>query len=78
MMEKRMKEIFDLPLATYLSTRRHKFRSLKADGKKIAFIFDDSETIEKDILAFYNRETSVDALTFSETLRNLKALILRS
>jgi hypothetical protein len=76
MKEKMMKEISDLALATYLSTKRHKFRSIKADGKKLVFIFEDSELIEKDILAFYNRETSVDALTFSETLRNLKALVL--
>ena len=75
-----MKEkiITDLALASFLSTVGHKLLSINPNAKRLAFIFEDSEKIKKDILSFYNRSTKVDALTFAETFRNLKAIALRS
>ncbi len=72
------KEITDLALASYLSTASHKIISINPDGKRLTFGFEDSEKLQKDILAYYNRTTKVDALTFAEVFRNLKALVLRS
>ena len=72
------KSISDLALASFLSTVGHTLLSINPDGKRLAFIFEDSEKIKKDILSFYNRSTKVDALTFAETFRNLKAIALRS
>jgi hypothetical protein len=75
-----MKEriITDLALASFLSTIGHKLISINPEGKRLTFSFESSEKLERDILAFYNRSTKVDALSFAETLRNLKALALRS
>ena len=67
-----------LALARYLSAAGHKLHSMRPDQKKFAFIFLDSEALEKDILSYYNRTARVDPLTFAEIFRNLKALVLRN
>jgi len=69
------KDISDLALTSYLSAIGHKLISLKSIEKKFSFSFEDSETLQKDIMAFYNRTARVDPLTFSETFRNFKAMI---
>ena len=76
-MKKQMKEITDLALASFLSAIAHKIHSIKPNGKKFTFIFEDSESLEKDILAYYNRTAKVDPLTFAEVFRNLKAMIFQ-
>jgi len=77
MIKERMREkiITDLALSSYLSCAGHKLLSVKQKGKKSAFTFEESEILERDILAFYNRTARVDPLTFAEIFRNLKALI---
>jgi hypothetical protein len=71
------KEISDLALATFLSVTGHKLSSTpRTSGRKAIFIFEASEKLEKDILAFYNRTARVDPIGFAETFRNLKALVL--
>ena len=73
-----MKEIHDLALASYLSTIGYKLISVKSrDGRKFAFSFEESATLEADILSFYNRTAKVDPLSFAEVMRNLKALVLQ-
>lgn len=72
-----MKEISDLALASYLSVIGYKILSIKPDKNKMIFIFEKSNNLEADILGFFNRVTKVDALSFAETMRNLKALALR-
>jgi hypothetical protein len=72
-----MKQVHDLALASYLAAIGHKF-SIKPEGNRTIFLFEGSENLETHILNFYNRMGKVDALTFSETLRSLKALVLRS
>jgi hypothetical protein len=76
---KEMKEriISDLSLASFLSAIGHKLLSINPDGKRLTFSFEDSEKLGQDILAYYNRTTKVDALTFAEVFRNLKAIALR-
>jgi len=69
------KDISDLALLSYLSVIGHKIISIKSNGRKFSFSFEDSETLQKDIMAFYNRAARVDPLTFSETFRNFKAMI---
>jgi len=69
------KEISDLGLATFLNIINHQMIATpKANGHRSVFIFQASEKIEEDILAFYNRTARVDPLNFIETYRNLKAL----
>jgi hypothetical protein len=40
------------------------------------FAFEDTPELERDTLKFFTREATVDALSFGETLGNLKALAL--
>ena len=77
MIKERMREkiITDLALSSYLSCAGHKLLSVKPNGKRSTFAFEESEILERDILAFYNRAARVDPLTFAEVFRNLKALI---
>ena len=74
-MKMKEKIITDLALASYLSVTSYKILSTHTiNGRKLAFHFEFSEKIEKDILAYYNRTARVCPLTFFETVRNLKAL----
>jgi hypothetical protein len=72
------KELSDIALVSYLSCREYKIKKIrKAEGKSW-FVFEDTIELEKDIMAFLNREAIVDPLRFSETLRNLKSLAKQS
>jgi hypothetical protein len=71
-------KISDLALASYLCVIGHRIISTEPAGNKIIFLFERSNSLEADILAFYNRMARVDPLSFAETMRNLKALVLRS
>lgn len=68
------RQISDLSLAAFLSSTGHILIGTENDGPRAVFIFEDSEGLQRDILAFYNRQTKVDALTFAENIRNLKGL----
>jgi hypothetical protein len=71
----KMKEISDLALASYLSSIGHKIISVTPTAtRKLVFVFENSEKLQNDTLNFVNRRGQVDALTFFETFRNLKAL----
>ena len=75
--ETNTKEITDLALASYLSAIGHQLISIKPGvGRKLIFVFQKSEVLERDVLAYFNRNGKVDALTYYETVRNLKALAL--
>ena len=68
------KELSDIALVSYLACRDYKIKKIRKDREKSWFCFEDTESLEKDIMAFLNREATVDPLRFSETLRNLKSL----
>ncbi len=53
----KMKErtITDLARASFLTAIGHQLLSVNPDGKRLTFSFEDSEKLEKDILAYYNR-----------------------
>ena len=70
------KRISDLALSAFLSSVGHEILDVEADGRKSLFIFEATPQLEQDTLKFFNRLGVVDALTYSEVLRNLKALVL--
>lgn len=72
-----MKQIWDLALASYLVTIGHRIVKIEPDGRRSVFLFGESKDLDANILAFYNRAANVDPLSFAETMRNLKALVLR-
>jgi len=70
------KRISDLALSAFLSSIGHEILDVEAEGRKTLFIFKATPQLEQDMLKFFNRHGTVDALTYSEVLRNLKALVL--
>lgn len=66
-------QITDLALASYLSTKGHRLKGIEGNRNCSYFVFENGSGLKEDSLAFYNRQAPVDALTFAETLRNLKA-----
>jgi hypothetical protein len=70
------KRISDLALSAFLSSIGHEILDVEVDGRKSLFIFEATPQLEEDTLKFFNRLGTADALTYSEVLRNLKALAL--
>ena len=72
----KIKRLSDLNLSAYLSVSGHKLLAVEGDRQRSFFIFEDRPELDRDTLKFFNREAPVDALSFGEALRNLKALAL--
>ena len=71
------KQIQDLALVAFLVSNGNplvKAPSKQLLGRKFVFTFEETEKLERDILAFYNKTARIDPLSFSEVFRNLKAL----
>ena len=75
-MQVKTKRLSDLNLSAFLSVSGHKLLGVEGNGRQGFFVFEDTPELERDTLKFFNRETTVDALSFGEALRNLKALAL--
>lgn len=71
-----MKGISDINLAAYLLCIGTKLIGTKEDNKKVIFQFEDQD-IDSKISAYYNRAGFVDAMSYSEVLRNLKGLVIQ-
>lgn len=69
------KRISDLALSAFLNSIGHEILGIESEGKRAIFVFQNSSKLENDTLRFFNRKGSVDALTFSESFRNLKAIV---
>jgi len=67
----------DLPLASALLSLRQRLLHLKNEGSHFIFIFQNNRTCEKLANAFLNRELTVDAKTYAESLRTLKDKIFQ-
>lgn len=72
-----VKEISDIALVAYLLTTNNKMVWFNSQKNKMFFYFITTEELEKSILNFYNRNAMVDAMTFAETLRNVKSLAVK-
>jgi hypothetical protein len=71
------RQIVDLALVAFLVANGNPLikSPIRQDtGRKFVFTFKETEKLEQDILAFYNKTARVDPLSFSEVFRNLKAL----
>lgn len=69
-----MKKLSGISLVSYLRCKGFKIEKIERQKEKSIFHFDENETVESEILKYYNHEAEVDPLRFSETLRNLKSL----
>jgi len=69
------RKLWDISLVAYLVCQGFKIKNIERfkDKDKSAFVFDVTESLEKETLKFFNHEAQVDPLKFSETLRNLRS-----
>jgi hypothetical protein len=68
-------ETRDFYLACFLRCTGYVLMSLRAEGRRKVFVFRDRPTRRGDVLAFYGDGAAVPPLTFSTTIKDMKALL---
>jgi hypothetical protein len=68
-------ETRDFYLACFLRCTGYELVDLRAEGRRKVFVFRDRPTRRDDVLAFYGDGAAVSALTFSSTIKDMKALL---
>ncbi len=69
------REIADLTLAAFLSSQKHQIIRIEPRNGRSVFIFQSTPQLQRDEIRFFNREGSVEPLTFAETLRYFRAAV---
>jgi hypothetical protein len=70
-----MFETCDFYLACFLRCVGYELIDLRPERNRKAFVFRDRPTRRSDVLAFYGDGVSVAPLTFSATIKDMKALL---
>ena len=65
----------DFYLACFLRCTGYELIDLRAEGRRKVFVFRDRPTRRNDVLAFYADGAAVSPLTFSATIKDMKALL---
>ncbi|HUU25093.1 MAG TPA: DUF5659 domain-containing protein [Methyloceanibacter sp.] len=65
----------DFYLACFLRCTGYELIDLRAEGRRKVFVFRDRPTRRNDVLAFYRDGAAVRPLTFSSTIKDMKALL---
>lgn len=66
----------DLPLVAFLKLQNYSLIEInRENGGRASFTLKDDKKRQALMLQFFNKETSVEPLTFLDQIRNLKALI---
>jgi hypothetical protein len=68
-------ETRDFYLACFLRCSGYDLIGLRAEGHRKVFIFRDWPTRPADVLAFYGDDAAVRPLTFTSTIKDMKALL---
>ncbi len=68
-------ETSDFYLACYLRCDGFKLIGIQKEGKRAVFRFANRADCEAVVLTFFNNEGTVQPLSFSTAIKNLKALI---
>lgn len=69
------RKVTDLPLAAFLALRHRLIRVEGNGGGKCAFVFEDTEAVEQDCMAFLSRRTTVEPMAYAENIRTLRRAI---
>ena len=64
----------DLYLAAFLVTAGCQMKDPSRESKRVYFVFEHTEIIEKLKLDYLTRNTKVDALTYADNVKSLKSL----
>ena len=68
-------ETRDFYLACFLRCTGYELIDLRAEGRRKVFVFRDRPTRREDVMAFYRDGAAVPPLTFSSTIKDMKALL---
>ncbi len=69
------RRITDLTLAAFLSSRKHEILQIEPNSGRSVFVFRHTPELAQDELRFFNRQGSVEPLSFAETLRYFRAAV---
>jgi hypothetical protein len=64
----------DLYLAAFFTTAGCKIKETNRDARKVYFLFENTELIEKLKVDYFTRNAKVDALTYADNVKSLKSL----
>jgi hypothetical protein len=64
----------DLYLAAFFSSSGCPIKETSRDHKKVYFLFENNEIVEKLKKAYFLRQGSIDALTYADNIKSLKSL----
>ena len=68
-------ETHDFYLACFLRCTGYELIDLRTDGRRKIFVFRDRPMRHDDVLAFYGDGAAVPPLSFSSTIKDMKALL---
>jgi hypothetical protein len=68
-------EIRDFYLACFLRCTGYELLDLRAEGRRKVFVFRDRPSRRDDVLSFDGNGATVPPLTFSTTIKDMKALL---
>ena len=68
-------ETRDFYLACFLRCIGYQLLDMRSEGRRKVFVFADGPTRRGDVLAFYGDGASVPPLSFSSTIKDMKALL---
>jgi len=68
-------EISDFYLCAFLLTKGYKILSTKQDGRRTVFVLEDRSGLENEIKAFFNHEAKVEAISFKNSIQDLRTLL---
>jgi Domain of unknown function (DUF5659) len=68
-------ETRDFYLACFLRCTGYELIKLREEGRRKVFVFRDCPARRDDVMAFYGERAAVAPLTFSSTIKDMKALL---
>jgi hypothetical protein len=74
-MVKNFKEISDAGLISFLTISKYKPLNKVSIQGRVAFQFERTDELEKACLDYYDKKTSVDALTLIETFFTVRQMV---
>jgi len=69
------RQIADLTRAAYLSTLKHEILRIEPSNGRSLFVFRATPELKQDEIRFFNKQGSVELMSFVETLRYFRAAI---
>ena len=64
----------DLYLAAFFATAGCPIKSTSRDTKKVYFLFENTEVLDRLKSAYFLRQGKIDALSYADTVKSLKSL----